>query len=437
MRPLPDPFMRILLISQYFWPENFPINSAVTDLCRRGHDVTVVTALPNTPGGKLFASHSHLRFATVIRDLFSGNRETYPGFSGVRIIRLPIILRGAATNLQLIVNYLSFLVSALAWSAFFCRKNDYDIVMFSYSPLTEGIPALFLKFFKGLPTVFWVQDPWPESLQATKAVSLKAALSLVGSYIGFLYRHTSTILVQSPGYTPLIKKLSPKSRIVFVPNSADSYYRPVTREEGLRHLSEKKGLLLAQPDSFTLMFAGNLGASQNFGTLIEAARLLRERGFRRARWIVIGDGRMRPWIEDKIRREDLEDSFSLLGQFPPEDMPYFFACADALVISLLDSYVFSLTIPSKTQSYLACGKPVIAALKGEGARIIREAGAGLVVDPASATELADAVTQLAGLSEDKLKEHGASGRKYFENNFEKSIVFGKLEKALVETALKH
>lgn len=429
--------MRILLISQYFWPENFPLNTAVTDLCGRGHEVTVVTALPNTPGGKLFPSHSHLIFFTVVKNLLNGTREQYPGFSGVKIIRLPIVLRRSATNVQLIVNYLSFLTSALLWAVFFCRRKDFDIVMFSYSPLTEGLPALFLRAFKGLPTAFWVQDPWPESLEATKAVNMRTALLAVKAYIKYLYRHTSVILVQSEGYIPLIGEYVPREKMVFIPNSAESYYRPVPREEGFRYLSEKKGVTLKDEKAFTLMFAGNLGVSQNFETLIEAARILRGRNSRPVRWLVLGNGRMKPWIEEKVRKEGLEGSFSLLGQFPPEDMPYFFACADAMVISLLDSYVFGLTIPSKTQSYLACGKPVIAVLKGEGARIIREAGAGLTADPANPAELADAITRMAALDRAELARYGANGRKYFENNFEKSIVFSRLENALAAAARKN
>ena len=173
------------------------------------------------------------------------------------------------------------------------------------------------------------------------------------------------------------------------------------------------------------MFAGNIGAAQDFETILAAAALLRNETA--IQWLVLGDGRLRKWVEDEIATRGLQETFHLLGRHPPEAMPRFFAQADAMLVTLRKAPIFALTLPAKVQSYLACAKPVIAALDGEGARVVTEAGAGIAVPAGDPAALANAVRELARLDANERQAMGARGRAYFEQHFEREMLLSRLE----------
>jgi glycosyltransferase involved in cell wall biosynthesis len=173
------------------------------------------------------------------------------------------------------------------------------------------------------------------------------------------------------------------------------------------------------------MYAGNIGASQDFETMLAAAEMLREH--REIQWIVIGDGRSRAWLEEEVRKRRLTESVSILGPFPPERMPPFFALADVLLASLRREDIFSLTMPQKLQAYLACGRAVIVAIDGEAARVVAEAGAGLATPAGDPAGLADAVLRLYGAPRERLEMMGRAGREYFEREFDRDILLARLE----------
>jgi Glycosyltransferase len=174
------------------------------------------------------------------------------------------------------------------------------------------------------------------------------------------------------------------------------------------------------PDGFNIMFAGNIGVAQDFGTILTAAEKLKV--YPDIKWVVIGDGRMRSWLESQIDRMGLRENIVLLGRYPTQSMPRFFSLADVLLLTLRKEPIFSLTIPSKLQSYFACAKPVIAAIDGEGARIVNEAGAGLSCPAEAPAALAESVLSMYRMSKDERALLGNNGRKYFENNFERSTL---------------
>lgn len=402
--------MNILIISQYFWPENFRINDLALGLVERGNRVTVLTGIPNYPDGRFFPGYGILK----------RSREEY---GGVRIVRIPVVPRGRGGTLRLIINYISFTANACLLAPFLLRSK-FDIIFFSLSPLTEGIPALAMKKIKKIPVVFWVQDLWPESLSATGVVTSSLALKAVEKLVRFLYMRCDSILVQSRAFIPVVEKRGGDARrIAYFPNSAEELYRPVSVEPDA---PERKNI----PEGFCVMFAGNIGAAQDFDTILSAAEQLKE--YDDIHWVIVGDGRLRPWVEAQIEERGLTKTFHLLDRRPVELMPRFFSIADVMLVTLKKEYIFSLTIPSKVQSYLACAKPIIAAIDGEGARIIKESGAGIACPAENPQALAEAVLKIHRMPKADLQEMGLRGRSYFEQQFERTVLIDRLHNWIKE-----
>jgi len=393
--------VRILVLTQYFWPESFRINDVAEGLASRGHQVTVYTGLPNYPTGRFFDGYGFLG---------PFNQK----FRQTEVRRVPLLPRGGGGPIRLALNYLSHAFMATLLAPF--QKKCDVILVFEPSPMTIGIPARVLRALKGAPLVFWVQDLWPESLSATGAVRSRAVLALVDRLIKWIYRGCDRVLVQSEAFIPSVEAHGvPRERIHYLPNSAEAFYRKVS--------VEKSDL----PEGFRVLYAGNIGAAQDFPTILRAAELLRDET--RIRWIIVGDGRMRAWVESEVKNRKL-GNVTLLGQRPPEEMPRLFAQADVLLATLRREPIFAYTIPSKIQSYIACGRPVVAALEGEGSRIIREAAAGWTVTPEDPQALAEAVRSASRLSKAELDAMGGRGEAWFRQHFDRETLLSRLEHLL-------
>ncbi|HEY3077201.1 MAG TPA: glycosyltransferase family 4 protein, partial [Burkholderiales bacterium] len=330
------------------------------------------------------------------------------------------------SGMRLALNFLSHALFATLFAPWLARGRFDAILVYEPSPMTIGIPARALRALKRAPLLFWVQDLWPESLSATGAIKSRALLGVVDRLIKWIYRGCDRVLVQSEAFIPSVEAHGvPRNRIRYLPNSAENFYRRVDPRAEDAEASEL-------PAGFRVMYAGNIGAAQDFPTILAAAELLKHDT--RVQWIVLGDGRMRSWVEDEVHRRGLQASFHLLGQRPPERMPRYFAHADVLLATLRREPIFAYTIPSKIQAYIACGKPVIAALEGEGGRNIREAGAGWVVPPENPRALADAVTAASRLARSELSSMGERGEAWFREHFERDKLLSRLEAELREAA---
>jgi colanic acid biosynthesis glycosyl transferase WcaI len=407
--------MRILVVTNHFQPEEFRINDLVDLLKSRGHAISVLTAIPDYPSRSSFKEFSLFRKQLQIVD-------------GVKIFRAPLVYRGDGSGLRLALNYLSFAVSASFLGPLFLR-GKYDIVfVFESSPVTVGIPAVLMKKLSKCPMVFWVQDLWPETLSATDKVKSTRVLKLVGSLVKYIYKHSELILIQSEAFRQSVGSLAPPSSpISYFPNSAEELYRPVP----IRECAEEAAMM---PSGFRVVFAGNIGIAQDFETILSAAEILRSR--KNIKWVIIGDGSRRSWVASEIDRRNLKGSVHLLGRHPMESMPMFFAMADALLVTLKRDPTFSITVPSKIQSYMACAKPIIGSLDGEGARMIEEAGAGISCPAESPQQLADAVLTMYQSSVERRKEQGRAGRAYFDAEFERNMLVDRLEGWMLELVKK-
>lgn len=398
--------MNILIITQYFWPENFRINDLAIGLHEKGHNISVLTGIPNYPSGRFFKGYG----------FFNKRSENY---RGINIFRVPLFPRGKGNGFMLALNYISFALSASIMGPFVCRDSYNIIFVYVPSPITVGIPALVLKKIKSAPIMFWVQDLWPESLTAAGAIKSKMVLELFEFLVRIIYRRCDIILAQSRAFIPNILRLTGDSRqILYHPNSADEFYQPINTSD----IAIEKTVM---PEGFIVTFAGNIGAAQDFETILAAAELIKEQ--KNIKWVIIGDGRMLPWVREQIIRRGLENTVNLLGRYPAESMPHFFALSHVLLVSLKNHPIFSLTIPAKIQSYLACAKPIIAALDGEGAKIVEESGAGIVCPVENPGALAKTVLKIYNMPEKDRELMGKNGRIYFEVNFERNMILDRIE----------
>ena len=406
--------MRLLILTQYFWPENFRINDLVDGLLERGHDVTVLTGLPNYPSGRLADGYDW-------QGPYSGK------YGKAEIIRVPLIPRGKGRGINLALNYLSFAFSASVLGPLRCKGKFDAIFVFEPSPVTIGIPARVMSWFKSAPVLFWVQDLWPESLSATGAVKSPRILNGVEKLVRWIYRGCALVLAQSEAFIPAIEKAGvPRAKIRYFPNSAEDIYQAPAQ-------AAWSGPDL--PPGFRVMFAGNIGAAQSMETIVKAAELLKE--YPDVHWIIVGDGRLASWLREEIAARKLETQVHLMGRHPVETMPHWFAQADALLVTLRRDPVFSLTIPSKIQSYLACRKPIAGALDGEGARIIDASGAGLACAADDAQGLADTVLKLYKMSAGERRDMGEMGYRYYELHFNRTQLLNQLENWLTEVTMEN
>jgi colanic acid biosynthesis glycosyl transferase WcaI len=408
--------MNLLVVSQYFDPENFRINDLVAAMSQRGHRVTVLTGLPNYPGGRWLAGYSLLRGPWREQRL------------GAEVIRVPMFARGGAGGWRLALNYASFALSAASLGALRARGRYDAIFVFEPSPVTVGLPAIACRRLTGAPILFWVLDLWPQSVAAASSLRAGWALRALDRLTRWIYRRCDRVLVQSRGFfAPIEAQGVPPQRLRYFPSWAEALYQPPPAGAQAARAAAGEPPL---PEGFRVLFAGNVGAAQDFPTVLAAAERLR--ALPHIQWLIAGDGRMLPWVEREIAARGLSRTVHLLGRLPLEAMPGLFGRVDALLVTLRNEPIFALTIPGKIQSYLASAKPVIAALAGEGAEVIRRARAGITCAPEDPAALAQAVRELSQCPAAELKAIGERARACYDAEFARERAFTQLERWIVE-----
>ena len=402
--------MRILVVSQYFWPESFRINELVDSLTLRGIAVDVLTGKPNYPDGDIFKGYTAAGCSTE-------------QWRNARVSRVPLFPRGRKSGLRLALNYLSFVFSAGVFGPWLLRNARPDVILvYSPSPLLQALPALLIGRLKRIPVVIYVQDLWPESLEATGYVRSRLVLAFIERVVRFIYRRARLILASSRPFVPAILRFRPPGPVVYYPNSVDESF-------GDPDAKLKPDVPSLDGDKFSVVFAGNVGSAQAVHVIVDAAQRLRDNGT--IRLVVLGSGSELEWMKREREARKL-DNLDIAGRFPVESMPYLLSRASALLVSLADRPIFAGTVPNKIQAYMAVGRPIIACMNGEGARIVSEAQAGLTVPAEDPEGLANAILKLWNMPPEERELLGKNGRAYYREHFDHEKLVSKLINYLEE-----
>lgn len=393
--------LKVLVVSQYFWPESFRINEVVEALIQRGCQVTVLTGQPNYPEGKVYPGYR--AFSTV--------EEQHE--SGARIVRIPLLPRSSGSGLRLALNYLSFVFSGLVIAPWKLRQDTFDVIfVYAISPVTQVIPAILLRRLKRSALVVWVQDLWPESLEVTGFVRNRTVLGLVAAMTRWIYRRSDRLLVQSKAFIAPVETMAGGTPVAYHPNPGDAS-RPGAVATPAATLAP----------GFNVVFAGNMGTAQSPETIVRAAFALQD--LKDLRFVIIGGGSRLEWLREEARRLGLAN-MDFMGRFQAEQMIPILRQASALLITLGSGDILTRTIPSKLGTYLAVGRPIVGALDGEGADVIASARAGVSCPAEDADGLAAAIRSVYHLPDEDRLAMGASGQQYFSDHFEPGRLAGNL-----------
>jgi len=393
--------MKILVVSQYFYPENFRINDLCVELVRRGHEVTVLTAYPQYPEGKIYCGYG-----------FNIKYETQ--WNGVNIVRVKTFPRGK-TLFGLFLNAASYAINGIRWAKH-C-KYEYDILYsFGVSPLTSVFPAVAYKRKHSKPLVLNLQDLWPESIRDVLNIRIAILLRLIEKMLKRIYSSCDKILCSSKGFSRLLSnKGVPSEKLMFWPQFATDI--------------DKKHLKCpAQYDAknFNVVFTGNIGDSQGLDLLITTASYFKDSN---VKFFLVGDGRAKQRLKRMVADLGLLDTVYFVNRVSELEAKRFVYYADCAFLSFKDNELFSNIIPAKLQTYLSCGTVVLAAAKGESAQIICEANCGFAVDQ-NPSELSTALCRLKETTEEQRIKMGDNGRRYFERYFTIDNLVDQLESLL-------
>lgn len=381
---------RVLLLTQWFDPEpTFKGLVFARELVRQGFEVEVLTGFPNYPGGKLYPGY---RIQWLQREVIDG----------VQVTRVPLYPNHDQSAIKRVLNYASFAASATIYGVLMARRAS---VIYAYHPpLTVGMAAALIKLFRRIPVVYDIQDMWPDTLRATGMISNPKALQMVAHVCCWVYLRMSHIVVLSPGFKRLLLERGvPESKLSVIYNWADE-----------ASLAAPVGQVSAEfpaAEQFRILFAGNMGKAQALDTVLNAAALLQQRGSRVC-WVMLGGGVEVKRLKAEATQRQLSNVV-FLPAVPMAEVGAYLQAADALLVHLRKDPLFEITIPSKTQAYMAVGKPLLMAVDGDAADLVRQSGGGVVAESENAEALANAADQLAAMSSESLATIGHQAQSFY------------------------
>jgi glycosyltransferase involved in cell wall biosynthesis len=405
-----QPVKRILVVSQYFWPESFRVNELVLELKDRGYIVEVLTSIPNYPEGRIFPD-------------FASNPNKYEDYYGIKVHRVPQITR-RNNKLSLALNYFSFVISACFYSLFKLRKRKFDLIYgVQLSPIFSMIPAILCKNLIKKPLYIWVLDIWPDSIIGSGTVS-NLIISSLEKLCLFIYSSADILFLSSNGFKYKLKKMGvvvPK--LVYFPQWIEASYLNEL-QFGSSEDIEVRQIMSTWESKVIFTFTGNVGEAQDFPSVLEG--LKKCRSLKDIVFLVIGDGRYKATLIKSIQRAGLDNRVVCLGQYSMHYMPFFYYYSDFLVVSLKDTAISTYTLPGKVQSYMSSGKPIVGMVNGEAARVIVESGCGYAVASGDDKGFASILDQCCSLdSKDRIKL-GSLGKSYAYKNFRLQSVINKV-----------
>jgi colanic acid biosynthesis glycosyl transferase WcaI len=403
--------LKILIVTQYFWPEQFRINEIAKDFQKRGYSVDVITGEPNYPDGKIYNEYIK-------------NKKKFRKFFKVNIFRVPIMTRGDASPTRLFLNYLSFVFSAIFIGTYKLRNRNYDIIFtFATSPITSALPSIFFSFIKNAKHVIWILDIWPYILKELNIIRNKYLFFIIEKIVDYIYNKSDLILAQSKSFKEIIlTRVKNKEKVLYFPSWSEDLQK-------ISKFNVDNNVTLNK-NKFNIVFTGNVGEAQNFDNIIKAADILKDHD--NIQWLIVGTGRKLDEINKLIKKKKI-NNFYILGHKPISDILFYHQIASILLISLSPGKYLSSTIPGKFQTYLRSNKFILGFISGETAKLIEETNSGVHVDPSDPKLLAKTIINL---SQNPKKINNILfkniGTKYIKKYFNKEVLLKKLSFDLIQ-----
>lgn len=390
----------ILVVSQYFYPEQFRINDMCCEWVKRGYKVTVVTGIPNYPMGKTF-------------DGYGLTKKRHEVWNGIEIIRIPLIPRGSS-SIAMVANYLSFMISGMIAGKTKKIKADY-VFSFEVSPMTQVLTGISFAKKLHIPHYLYVQDLWPENVETVTGITSPVIINPINRLVDYIYKNADEIFTTSPSFVSAIcnrKVAVDRSKVHYWPQYAEELYKPY-----------EKSMVDEIPDdgSFKVAFTGNIGTAQGLHVLPKTAKLLQNENIK---FVMVGDGRYLEGFNQEVERCGVSSKFIMVPRQPAERIPRLLSACDVAFLSFQDDDLWAKTIPAKLQSYMACGMPIIAAAKGETKRVLDEADCGICCRIGDVEELTTAIKKLMSFDLNPLRKRS---RQYFEEHFDKQMLMDQME----------
>lgn len=402
---------KVLIVTQYFWPEEFRVNELVKKLVSSGCEVDVITGRPNYPDGVIFEN-------------FISAPQKYNAYFGASIHRVKNSPRGE-TKFTLFLNYISFAFLATIYLLKNFSKKRYDsIIAVQVSPVFSVIPALIYGKFQKVKVTTWVMDLWPDILSALNLLSNRYIIKVLAFISARIYRLSDSLLISSEGFRNRLIELGVEGNSIYYFPQWVEDVMVTTDIASTQEYKEIEALLNVHSHLKKIVFTGNIGECQDIPSVLKAIKILKHRND--FVLLIVGSGREENRVKRMVSDNGLEKHVKLLGRFPVEYMPSFYDFSDALLLPLAKDPLFEITLPGKTQSYLYAGRPIIGFLDGEGAAVLRSSKSGFVCNAGNFIELANAIEKVCDSNQSELKELGLSARNYAEEHFKLERVMATL-----------
>ena len=339
--------------------------------------------------------------------------------NSVAVIRAPLIPRGKSNRIGLMLNYVSYPITASLYALEWAFQRRFDtIIVQQLSPVMVSIPAILYKKIHDVPLHVWVLDLWPESLMSAGGIKNRHVLHFFRRIAKSEYKNADKIWMSSNSFSKSILSVGDyKNKLEYFPNWAESDF---TKVDNCQNID--------MPTGFVIMFAGNMGEAQDFDNIMQAALLLKD--YSDIKFVFIGDGRKKAWVDKFVLDHHLKETVFVLGRYPIDAMPSFFEKADVMLVSLKDELVFNLTAPAKLQAYMASAKPILAMINGEASDIVKKADCGISVPAGNPQKMKEALLSMYNMSSELLKQKGLNGYSYYKTNFDKDKCMTRLHELI-------
>ena len=394
---------KILIITECFYPEEFKINDVALSWKDKGYDVDVLTLVPTYPLGKIFPG---------FRNSFFRKDE----YQGINIFRLRAVTGYRDSAIKKILKYINFMIFGSITAIFIGRRHDY-VFGFNVGSLTDMVPAVVIRKLYKKPVMFWAQDVWPDSVYAYGFKKTRLLSTLLDVFVKFMHHNITAIAISSKGFESKLEPYIKKGlKFVYAPNWADDLDMDIDP------------VVLSTTQKVHFTFAGNVGKVQNLENIIGAFCLLSDEYQKRSKLNIIGDG------SNLINLKKLSNNNPNIifhGKQMREDMAKFYKASDFLIVSLINEPIFSVTVPAKTQTYIAAKKPILAIINGDVADIVNDNKLGVCADPSNVDVIKEAFEKCIDMTENEKSKFIINNTKLLETTFNKDTIINNLTNQLV------